>query len=188
VTTLEDTVLDLVEATASGRQAVGVIILACQQRLTTPARLLDAASRRKKMRRRALVADVLAEVRSGVQSPLERQYYWQVERAHGLPKGRRNQAEGRRGRRRYRDVRYQGLRTVVELDGRLAHPGEERDRDDIRDNEVAETEGTVTLRYGWAAVADDPCGIAAQVGRVLASRGWSGRIKPCGPQCTASLP
>ena len=70
-------------------------------------------------------------------------------------------------------------RTVAELDGNAAHPIEHRERDRARDNAVVES-AQVTLRYGWRAVAGNPCLTAAQVGRVLASRGWLGRVKRCG--------
>lgn len=185
VTTVEDTVLDLVDTAEKDTAAVDVILRACQRRLTTTVRLLDSAERRKKMRRRALLLDVLTDVKLGVQSTLERRYFRDVEAAHGLPPGARNRAEGPTGRRRYRDVRYLDYGVVVELDGRATHPTEERDRDDIRDNELVEVEGTVTLRYGWLPVAGRACDTAGQLGRVLRSRGWRGTLTPCGPSCTA---
>ena len=95
ITTVEDTVLDLVDTADRDTAAVDAILRACQRRLTTANRLLVAAERRKKMRRRALLHDVLTEVKHGVQSTLERRYFRDVERAHGLPRGARNLAEPR---------------------------------------------------------------------------------------------
>ena len=86
----------------------------------------------------------------------------------------------------YRDVRYVKYSTVVELDGNAAHPIEHRERDRARDNAVVES-ARVTLRYGWRAVAGNPCLTAAQVGRVLASRGWMGRVKRCGSACLINV-
>ncbi len=97
-----------------------------------------------------------------------------VEKAHGLPGGVRNLPEGRAGRRRYRDVRYRRWRLVVELDGRAAHPEEDREHDDLRDNELVAQEGTRTLRYGWRSVVTRPCATAAQVAAVLGAGGWTG--------------
>lgn len=186
-TRVEDTVLDLTDGQRGADAVIDIVLRACQRRLTTAARLRATGRQRKRLRWRALVADLLTEVVDGVQSALERRYRRDVERAHGLPRGTRNRVEGQRGRRRYRDVRYHRFRVIVELDGRAAHPEEWRERDDLRDNEVTELEGARTLRYGWQSVAARPCRTAAQVGRVLRARGWTGWPRPCGPDCVAAL-
>jgi hypothetical protein len=72
---------------------------------------------------------------------------------------------------------------IVELDGLAAHPAEDSELDDLRDNEVAEREER-TLRYGWRSVAAAPCATAAQVARLLTQNGWLGRPEPCSPTCT----
>lgn len=184
-TRIEQTVLDLTDATGRADIVIDCLLRACQRRLTTAARLRAAARGRSRLRWRALVGDVLADVRDGVLSALERRYRRDVERAHGLPRGERNQPEGQRGRRRYRDVRYRRWALLVELDGRAAHPEEWRELDDLRDNEVVETEGSRTLRYGWRSVAVTPCDTARQVARVLTSGGWTGTVRRCGPGCIA---
>jgi len=121
--TLEDTVLDMVDRRSTAESAVvGLVLKACQRRLTTPARLDDALARRAKIRHRDLVSDLLVEAGDGIQSPLERRYFRDVERPHGLPRGQRNHAEVVAGARRYRDVRYPEYRTCVELDGAATHP------------------------------------------------------------------
>lgn len=183
VTTLDETVLDLVDFAGRPVDVVDVLTRSCQRRLTIPGRLTLGAEARKKLAYRDLLTDVLSEVRSGVQSPLERVYFRDVEQAHGLPRGERNAPEGGVGQRRYRDVRYRSHCLVVELDGRAAHRVEMRDRDDVRDNEVLENEGTATLRYGWAAVSGRACETAAQVARLLQRGGWTGKARPCGPGC-----
>ena len=121
-----------------------------------------------------------------MQSVSERRYF-RIERAHGLPTGERNRSEGSRGAHRYRDVRYRKFRVVVELDGNATHPEEDREADRPRDNEVAES-SEITLRYGWKSVAGGPCQVAAQVGRVLVSRGWQGHVRGCGPTCSWGVP
>ena len=178
--------LDLADDTAAVEDVVTLLLSACQRRLTTAARLRHAAQRRSRMRWRALVKDVLADVVDGVQSTLERRYVRDVERPHGLPRGRRNKGEGERGHRRYRDVRYRRWRLVVELDGRAAHPEEWKERDDLRDNDILADEGVRTLRYGWRSVTGKPCATAAQVADVLRSNGWTGSLRACGLDCTAA--
>jgi hypothetical protein len=161
-----------------------VVLNACQRRLTTPDRLRDALARRPKIAwRRPLVA-LLTEAEDGVHSPLELAYHRDVERAHGLPAARRNRPEGVPGRRRYRDVRYPRYATIVELDGRVAHPPERRHHDRARDNDAAEL-GQTTLRFGWHEVTGEPCETAARTGRVLRQRGWDGAVRRCGPSCRA---
>jgi hypothetical protein len=183
VTKLDDTVLDLVDFAKRPAGVIDVLTRGCQRRLTTPARLHAEAECRKKLAWRALLVDVLTEVAAGVQSSLEGAYLRDVERAHHLPSGHRNAPEGEAGRRRYRDVRYRKHRLVVELDGLAAHPVDGRDRDDVRDNELVENEGTATLRYGWTAVAERACETAAQVARMLTQGGWTGTPRSCGPGC-----
>jgi hypothetical protein len=182
---LEDTVLDLTDAATSERPVIDVVLKACQDRKTTAARLTLAMRSRKRLRWRALLRDLLADVRDGVRSPLERRYFRDVERAHGLPPGQRNHAEDTCGERRYRDVRYRRWRVIVELDGRSAHPADQREFDDLRDNEIAERHER-TLRYGWRSVTVLPCATAAQVARLLIQNGWEGTPIACSPTCTVA--
>ena len=183
-TLFEDTVLDLSDEANCSEAVVDVVLAACQRRLTTPARLAMRAGGRSRLRWRRLLEEVLSDARDGVLSPLERRYYRDVEKEHGLPRGRRNKTEGAPGRRRYRDVRYRRWKVLVELDGRAAHPEEARELDDLRDNEVVAEDGTRTLRYGWRSVSGRPCAVASQVVDVLRSGGWAGTPRPCGPDCT----
>lgn len=187
-TRVEETVFDLVEKALRVDDVVGVLTKACQRRLTTAARLRDSALRRRKMRWRRLVGEVLTDVVAGVQSPLERRFFRDVERAHGLPRGECNRPEGEPGRRLYRDVRYRKYVTLVELDGSAAHPPEDRASDQSRDNAVVEAEEAAPLRYGWTPVAGRPCQVAGQLARVLRRRGWKGRPRRCGPDCTLEFP
>ena len=180
-THLEDTVLDLSDEASCPESVVDVVLAACQRRLTTAGRLAMKARGRSRLRWRRFLTELLAEVRDGVLSPLERRYYRDVEKAHGLPRGRRNQPEGSVGRRRYRDVRYRRWKVLVELDGRAAHPAESRELDDVRDNEVVAEDGTRTLRYGWRSVSGQACVVAGQVVGLLRSGGWAGTPTKCGP-------
>jgi hypothetical protein len=185
-TWVEDTVLDLTDEATRPDGVIDIVLAACQRRLTTADRLARRAQGRSRLRWRQLLGELLAEVREGVLSALERRYYRDVERPHGLPRGRRNKAEGLRGRRRYRDVRYRRWKVLVELDGRAAHPEEQREHDDLRDNAVVAEDGTRTLRYGWRSVCGRPCDVAAQVIDLLRSDGWTGTPRLCGPDCAVS--
>ncbi len=172
-TGVEDTVLDLV-STSDQSGAVGWVTSAVQRRLTTPARIERALARRLAVRHRALIQALLLDVADGAESPLELGYLRDVERAHGLPAGRR---QVRRGRRVV-DVFYEEYGLVVELDGRLGHVGSGRFRDLERDNAAA-SDGLLTLRYGWTDVRGRPCLVAVQAGQTLNRRGWSGMVGQC---------
>ncbi len=138
--------------------------------------------------RRGLVLDLLAEVRAGVESPLELRYRRDVERRHRLPAATL-QVRGVVGGVSLRaDGRYEEAPVRVELDGELGHPGGRTARDAWRDNAVGIELRELTLRYRWRHVAGDPCGTAAQVARALLTRGWRGRPHPCGPLCAVADP
>lgn len=184
-TRLEETVLDLVDVSGGVDDVVGWLTRACQRRLTTPHLLGAAATARSRLRHRRLVADVLADVADGVCSPLERRYARDVERRHGLPRGRRGLSVHVAGRRRYRDVEYEQFATNVELEGLAYHPGDGSHRDDLRDNEMV-VRGAAVLRYGWRLVAGSPCTTALEVATVLASRGWRGHPHACADGCAVT--
>jgi very-short-patch-repair endonuclease len=140
-------------------------------------------SNRKKVSWREELVAALGDVAAGAQSSLELRYLRDVERAHGLPGGSRQQAVIRPGGRYYDDVRYPEFGVVVELDGRPAHPDEARWRDIRRDN-TSVAQGRRVLRYGWADVTARPCDVAAQVGEVLHACGWTGAARSCRADCS----
>ncbi|GAA3595338.1 hypothetical protein GCM10022223_08110 [Kineosporia mesophila] len=179
----EHAVLDVADREESPEAVCGLVLGVLQRRLTTSRALSAALSRRSRHRWRGLVDDLLAEFTDGVQSPLERRYLRDVERAHRLPPALRNVgATEPDGRQRHRDVRYEKWRLIVELDGQEAHPRSDAFRDMRRDNVVVADRQAV-LRHGWRDVAGRPCAVAAQVSAVLAAYGWRGRARPCGPAC-----
>jgi hypothetical protein len=180
-TRVEETVLDLVEASTGADDVVGWLTKASQRRLTTPDRLMAASRHRPRLRHRVLVLDTIAEVREGVASPLESRYRG-LERAHGLPQALRGERITIGGRHWYADVRYADFRTRIELEGLRWHRPEDRWRDSLRDN-AGVVHGDAVLRYDWRAVAGRPCATAAEVAVVLRSRGWADRAHPCSATC-----
>ena len=184
-TKVEETVLDLVGQATSFDAAFAIACAACQRRRTTPARIRRAMDGRVKLRWRGDLAAALAEIGSGVHSLLEYRYVRYVERPHGLPAADR-QAKVVIGRQtRYLDNLYRDFGVCVELDGRQAHPDDRRWLDMRRDNATA-AGGLVTLRYGWTDIDARPCETAVQVGLALSARGWTRRMRPCGPRCPAA--
>ncbi len=94
---------------------------ACQTRRTTAGRLSTALVSMPRLPRRALLLPILEDVASGAYSVLERRYLTRVGRPHGLPTASRQRWVRPVRQSGYRDVDYLGLRTAVELDGRLGH-------------------------------------------------------------------
>jgi hypothetical protein len=183
-TRLEETVLDLAGTAATLDDACGWITRALGRRLTTEAQLQEAMALRAKLRWRRQLAQALTAEWGGVHSSLEYRYLRNVERPHRLPRGAR-QARGQQGHATiYRDVLYDQYALAVELDGRAAHPGDQRWPDIQRDNAAA-ADGILTLRYSWFDVSERPCLVAAQVARVLRLRGYT-LAQGCSPTCPAT--
>jgi predicted transcriptional regulator of viral defense system len=181
-TRVEDTVLDLIGVSDTFDDACGWVTRACGRRLTTEERLRAAMAARSRLRWRQSLTPVLADAAGGVHSVLEFRYYRDVERAHCLPRAIRQVRVVNGRRTAYRDAFYPRYRVVVELDGRLAHPGDARWRDIRRDNAAA-ADGGITLRYGWSDVTANPCRTAGELARVMVQRGWVGLPKLCSADC-----
>lgn len=120
-TRLEVTLLDLVGESRTTDDVVGWLTRACQRRLTTPPRIVDALARRSRQRWRHLVSEVLGAVSDGVSSPLELRYR-ALERLHGLPPSEANARSIVRGTNRYTDVMHRRFRLRVELESLAWHP------------------------------------------------------------------
>lgn len=181
-TRVEETVLDLAQAARNFDDALGWACVACGGRLTTAQRIRAAMSQRARLRFREPLELALDDIAAGTHTVLEHRYLRDVERPHGLPRAERQVRTVRGSKVEYRDALYREYLVAVETDGRLAHPAEARWSDVRRDNAAA-TDGIITLRYSWSDVTRRPCSVAAEVGSVLAQRGWPGPIRSCGPNC-----
>ena len=181
-TTIEETVFDLIELAHTFDDACGWITRAVGRRLTTAERLTEALRLRKQIRWRTTLEDILAAAGDGIHSVLEYRYLRDVERAHGLPRSRHQVRVLIDGRTAYRDAYYEEYRLAVELDGRLAHPEEERGRDRRRDNHGG-PDDVLTTRYDWQDVTSRPCQTALLQARILRRRSWTGTPRPCSAGC-----
>ena len=182
-TSVEETVLDLVDAAGTFDEMCGWVTRALARKRTTAIGLRTAMARRQRLRWRSVLSDIITATITGDHSVLEHRYERDVERPHGLPEPERQvpftKPDGSPGRR---DRAYPSYRVVIELDGQLYHPAEEAWSDKDRDNSAIE-DGYEPLRYGWRHVTEDSCATAVQVGRVLRAGGWPGRLRPCSVRC-----
>jgi very-short-patch-repair endonuclease len=181
-TRVEETVLDLVQTSISLDEACAWLSRAAGRRLTTAARLQRALDDRARIRWRADLELILADVSDGAHSLLEHRYIRDVERAHGLPAARRQVKIVLGSRTRFLDNLYAEAGLAVELDGQIAHAIEERWADMQRDNAHAAV-GIITLRYNWADVTLRACRTAQQVVDVLRERRTVLTPRPCSPGC-----
>lgn len=96
---VEHATLTVAARARSEDAVVAVVAEVVRLRRTTPRRLRAALAGRPRLRHTALLREVLTDVAVGVESALERRYLRDVERAHGLPTGRRQApGDGARGR------------------------------------------------------------------------------------------
>jgi hypothetical protein len=179
------TVLDLAESAGTLDEAYAWISRAITGKHTTTMALRAALKERKRIFRRAWIADALTDVSDGMHFPLELRWNRDVHRPHGFPAPTRQVKRGGADGIRFLDVFYQPYNLCVELDGLAFHPPEERDRDRYRDNETVIAANAQTLRYGFRQVANEPCVQAAQFARALIKNGWTGAtLKACRkPNC-----
>lgn len=180
---VEEAGVDVAAERDSEFGAIEVLSRLCQGRLTTPSRLLAALEGRARLRRRAWLSDVLSDIAAGTCSVLEHGYLHRVERAHGLPRARRQRPDRSSRGSIYRDAPYDEFGVYVELDGRLFHDtAAQRDLDLDRDLD-ASVDDALTVRLGWGQVFDRPCRTAARLERLLRNGGWTGAARACGPEC-----
>ena len=181
--TFEHAVIDVVSASTDLAAAFAVIADACQTRETSAAVIAATLRTRGRVRGRAVLMDLLADLESGACSVLERGYL-DLERRHGLPTLDRRQTPARvNGKSAYRDVDHSDFGLLVELDGRAFHDSAKaRDKDAGRDLESAVTSAVTTVRLTYGQVFRDGCGTIAQIASLLERGGWPGPFRPC-PDC-----
>jgi hypothetical protein len=178
-TRIQDTVLDLVGASANFDQAYGWIARAVSRDLVTVSMLRRALSARRRIRWRAWLTDSLEESKDGVNSALERRYVRDVERAHRLPAAQRQARREIGGKTQFRDNWYAEFQVAVEIDGPAYHRDEQVQRDKDRDNLNLALDDAKTLRFGPVGVTERACVSAALVAATLRNNGWQGNPRPC---------
>lgn len=163
---IEVAVINAVAWTASERQAALIVILAVQQRLTTAERLVEEVNRRRRVRHRAFLRQLLREVNGGVQALGELDFA-RLCREYGLPApSRQRVCRGPRGRI-YLDVSWEKLCVGVEIGGVQHRQGLAPVDDALRDNEVRLRGGPV-LRIPSLGLLTDPPAFMGQVKELLA--------------------
>jgi hypothetical protein len=178
-TRIEDTVLDLVTSAATFERGYSWIARAVSRGLVTVAVLRAALESRGRVRWRVWLTEAFDDSGDGVNSPLERRYVRDVERAHGLPQARRQAPRTLGGKTHYKDNWYAEYRVAVEVDGPNSHQGDRAEADRVRDNLNLAADGVQTCRFGPVGVTERACESAALLATTLRRNGWTGTPRPC---------
>jgi very-short-patch-repair endonuclease len=158
----------------SDRQAALLLVMPVQQRLTTGARLVEAALRVRGRNRRALIPQLARDIADGAQSLGELDFAGMC-RARGLPEPTRQALRRRPGGRVYLDAAWDDIGLVVEIDGSQHTWGMAPTDDQFRQNAVVIGGERVLrmtllgLRLMPDAFMDQVCEAHARFGRGLAS-------------------
>lgn len=178
--------VDVTETLSDAESVIALLSKLFQRRAGSVPEVHRVMERRRRVRHRRLLRELLGEFVDGATTPLEIPGVRRIMRGHGLPPGAGQVRELIGGHRRIRDRVIARYGVVIEFDGRLGHADPlSRLRDHARDNEVIAS-GRVVLRFGWVDVHEEACESAAQVAGVLKARGWRGQLEPCGPRCRAT--
>jgi hypothetical protein len=179
------TVLDLAVAAPEASEALSLAHQLALDAGVHPFALEKAAELRRPPRHRKSINEAVALLRDGVLSALEYRYLVDVEQAHGLPVGLRQEAVPVDGVGRYEDVAYDlpDGRLIVRLDGFGGHRDQRTAFVDRRRSAAAVLARTPSIPLGWEEVTRSPCRCAREVGELLRPLGWADPLLAC-PRCT----
>ena len=152
------------------RQATFFLVVAVQQRLTSPQELTEVVATVRRHRRRRLLQRVVQDLVAGVRSMGELDVA-RAMRRRGLPEPDRQVLRRRPSGQEYLDVRFDRYGTTLEIDGQQHDAIEHRVADVLRDFTLA-AEGDVVLRLPlvvWRLAEDD---VLDRLEQVLLARGW----------------
>jgi hypothetical protein len=184
---LEHALIDAVTDQRTDVLAMFRLLADVVQTKRTSAAAVAKALKTRRVPGKAVLLEMLDDLATGACSVLEREYLVRVERAHGLPEGRRQAPGTAAGRRTERDVHYVRHGLLVELDGRAFHDNARaRDDDARRDLDARVGEELVTVRLTYGLVLGTPCWTATRVAHLLRRGGWSGTFLRC-PSCPDHL-
>ena len=151
------------------RQAAALLSMSVQQRLVHAPRMTQALDLLPKLRRRAFIRDVIADISGGSESMGELDFVAECRR-RGLPiPDRQVLGPGPRGRM-YLDVVWEAARLCVEIDGAHHYVGDVPMADALRQNEIA-MGGLTVMRIPRLALRVSPEPFFAQIQRYLSAHG-----------------
>ncbi|MEV6232491.1 hypothetical protein AB0L88_31990 [Saccharopolyspora shandongensis] len=180
-TSRADTVIDLATAEPDEAAAERTLLTIASANRVGADEIRARLAARPAYRYSAALDRAVRLLSEGLTSMLEARYFLDVERAHGIPRARRQVPVHAFGRRLLEDCSYEGIGVplIVRLDGRAYHSDAETAFRDRRRDNNAELSGTARLVYGWQDVDRTPCAVAREVVTVLRREGWQGPTRRC---------
>ncbi|MGI8306108.1 hypothetical protein [Saccharopolyspora hattusasensis] len=180
-TSRADTVIDLATAEPDEASAERTLLSVASANRVGAEEIRARLAARPAYRHRIALDRAVRLLGEGLTSMLETRYFLDVERAHGIPRARRQVPVNAFGRKLLEDCSYEatGVPLIVRLDGRTYHSDAETAFRDRRRDNFAELSGTARLVYGWQDVARTPCAVAREVMVVLRREGWQGPTMRC---------
>lgn len=180
-TSRADTVVDLAAAELNEAAAERTLLTVAAANRVPAGEIRARLAARSAYRYGAALDRAVRLLDEGLTSMLEARYFLDVERAHGIPRARRQVPASVFGRKLLEDCGYEdlGISLIIRLDGRAYHSDAETAFRDRRRDNAAELSGTARLVYGWQDVDRSPCSVAREVVTVLRRQGWHGPTLRC---------
>lgn len=151
------------------RPACGMLAAAVQQRLVTPARLMQELDSSPRIRHRRILRGAVGDIAQGADALSEIDFVRLCRRAGLPPPEQQTVRRDRSGRRRYLDAtwrRKDGRLVVVEVDGALHLSPRRWWADQLRQNERTLADALV-LRFPSVVVRTEPATVIAQLREAL---------------------
>ena len=171
-TTIERAAVDIATWARTNDEVREIIAASVQQRRTTAAALRRTALRLGPITHRRLILATITDVAGGAETLPEMEFTAALVRA-GLPLPQRQTVKKRPDGRYYLDAEWMRYSVGAEIDGHHHAWAANWGRDLHRMNEIT-IGGVLLLRFPNHAVREHAQGVADQVRRALAARGWPG--------------
>lgn len=150
------------------RQAAAILSMTVQQRLAQSSQMVDAFSLIPRVRRRATLKAIVADIAGGSQSIGEIDFVAECRRRCLPLPDRQEVREGANGRY-YLDVLWASAGLAVEVDGSHHYVGDNPERDALRQNDITMT-GLTVMRIPRLSLRTNPDPFFAQIEAFLSSK------------------
>lgn len=171
-TRIARSIIDAAAWMPTDRGAMAVLAGGVQQRLVRVEDLSMVVERIGSLRRRGLIAGILADIAGGAQALSELDFTRQVIRRHRLPEPSRQVARRDvQGRQRWIDVLWDEWKIIVEIDG-VQHAEPLQRWDDMERDNGLNLDGYRTLRFPAWLVRQDSEYVAREILKALRGEGY----------------
>ncbi len=171
-TRIERSVVDMVAWAQTEERARAVIAGAVQQRLVLPERIRDAAGRRRRFKRSALLVETLVDVEGGAHSVPELEFNHLIV-FYRLPAPQRQRIVQGPDGRYYLDAAWEDFGVGAEVQG-IPHVELAQWDDDLDRNNEITADGRRMMHFPSFAIRHRAARVAELLARSLRTGGWDG--------------